>query len=243
MKRRRTQSADERMRQIQWWALEWFRDHELLSEEYWDHGRGARWLFGKRDTFVHKLEIIAGIGGTILVHGDWKPVCFAHYSDHPDAFHRLCWMGLCTDVGYYVAQKATIGADRASVYTFDDDVAEHELRTEIRFHTREARHSRESSQFELGTARKLRRALTLFREHGWDARALAEHLYTHVPDICDPGPQDFGIVLESHVIIAHIACHRLVHLLRERHGPEGPVQCRARSFVENWTQPSARGAP
>lgn len=61
-----------------------YKDHQLLSEVYWDNGRGARWLIGKPGTRVMASEIIAGTCGSLVVHGDCDLSRFAQYSDHAD---------------------------------------------------------------------------------------------------------------------------------------------------------------
>src|SRR5574340_149450 len=106
-----------------------FAKHELLAEQYWDQGRGARWLIGKPDTCVFRTEAIAGIGGSLLVHGDIDLCRYAHYSDQGDAWSRLRWMGECQDFDYYVAQKASIGlrSVRARDLEYDSEVACYDL--------------------------------------------------------------------------------------------------------------------
>lgn len=133
-------SRYEWIRQQQWRALEAFSEHEMLEANYWDEGicelhtgkqsrkcKGARWLIGRPGTFVYRVEILAGIGGSLMVHGDIDFVRFAHYGDHADAISRLYWMGFCHDLDYYVAQKAGIGSGHDHVDQYIQEVAEHEL--------------------------------------------------------------------------------------------------------------------
>ncbi len=205
-------SADERQRDWQWTAMRCLAEHELLDEAYWNNGRSAAWTIGKRGTSVHKVEIVAGIMGSLVVHGDWDLVRFAAYGDRTDAWSRLLWMGDCRDVGYYVAQKATIGSGRNSVSEYDENVACYELQRRIRA-------AREEEDLKL--AKILSQALSYVSEEK-ELRAFLDRK--------DKG-YDFwewtiGSVLSGHVIISHVALNKCAWLLRERHGAEGPRQCR-----------------
>jgi hypothetical protein len=209
-----TLSASEHLRRAQWSAFQWLSKHELLAEEYWDEGRGARWVLGERGTFVHKCEIIAGIGGSLIVHGDFDVVRFGHYGDHADAFNRLCWMGLCYDVGYYVAQKASIGMGRhrEHVEHYDEDVAKYDLARLIEEYRPEYDELcgvlRAALQGHTESERELRDFLS-DNDRGWD-------LWEHT----------FGRVLDAHVVISHVALNRTACLLIEKYGREGPPACR-----------------
>lgn len=208
-------NATERLRRDQWHAFEMLHGLQLLAEEYWDEGRGARWLVGKPGTFVSKCEIIAGIGGSLLVHGDFDVVRFAHYGDHPDAWNRLCWMGLCTDVGYYVAQKASIGMGRRSIVeAYDEDVAKDYLEQYI---AEAIRDDQDSELIEV-----LKEAL---EEHTGDSHTLRSYLGSE-GSRWDLWERDPGKVVDTHVVIAHLAMNKLCALLVERHGAEGPPACR-----------------
>lgn len=205
------------LREMQWSAMERLQEHELLGEDYWDDGRGARWVIGRPNTFVHKCEVIAGIGGSLIVHGDYDVVRFAHYGDHADAWNRLCWMGWCTDVDYYVAQKASIGMGRrTAVECYDEDVAKYELRDRIR-------DAKEGGGSEAMIS-VLEEAL---EEHAGSREELRDYLgrYGCNWDLWELNP---GAVLDSHVIISHVALNKLCSLLVEKHGEAGPPACRIR---------------
>lgn len=210
MKNRRT-----RLREDQWRAMEMISNHDLLEENYWHDGCGARWVIGKLGTFVSRLEVFAGIGGSLIVHGDFDVVRFAHYSDHYDAFSRLCWMGLCQDVDYYVLQKASIGMGRrGGVEAYDEDVARDYLEDVIR----DAKESgRDPELIEV-----VQRAID---HHLEDERELRQYLGS-AGWRWDLWELDPGKVVDSHVVVAHIALNKLCALLFERHGDEGPPQCR-----------------
>ncbi len=207
--------AARHLREAQWHGFEMLHDLQLLAEEYWDKGRGARWVIGKPGTFVFKSEVIAGIGGSLLVHGDFDVVRFAHYGDHADAWNRLCWMGLCTDVGYYVLQKASIGMGRRSnVEAYAEDVAKDYLERYIAEATRD---DRDPEMIEV-----LQEALA---EHTEDSHGLRAFLGRE-GGRWDLWELDPGKVVDSHVVIAHLILNKLCALLVERHGAEGPPACR-----------------
>ncbi len=208
----------ERLRKAQWTSLGWLASHKLLGEDYWDGGRGARWVIGEEGTFTHRCEIIAGIGGSLLVHGDFDVVRFAHYSDHADAFSRLCWMGRCYDVDYYVAQKATIGLGRfgRNVWAYDEDVARSEIQALIDEARAECAHDATCT-----TETRLRFFLLALH------RAECREELLHFADSAGRGEDfaDVGLVLDPHVVTAHVALNKTVALLLDRYGLDGPPAC------------------
>lgn len=208
--------ADTKMRQTQWSALYWMRNHELRGEAYWDEGRGARWYIGEPGTFIHSCEIIAGVGGSLIVHGDWEPARFAH--DFSDAWSRLRWMADCRDVGYYVMQKARIGGQTDHAY--DSEVALNDLRCYTRDLVDEWRHWEASEH-----RRKLISVIREARFHTETEHELRQFLYEN-DEGWDLWEHSFGRVAPSHVVVSHIALNRLASLLRERYGNAGPPQCR-----------------
>lgn len=202
-------SAEEYSRRMQWYCADHFKDAELLAESYWDGGRGARWVIGKPNTFVYRAEIIAGIGGSLLVHGDIDDVRFASYGDRADAWSRLTWMGLCRDLDYYVEQKACIGTSRRE-RCYEPDVAVYDINRLLE--------EREMDQ-------RIVDALIEARdEHADDVHALRGCLdqVRYIDDFWEWGG-DIGEVIETRIVNAHAALHRCVHLLVERYGWEGPL--------------------
>lgn len=207
-------SAGEYLRQMQWEGVSMLHEHQLVGEDYWDEGRGARWVIGRPNTFVAKCEVIAGIGGSLIVHGDFTVVRFGHYGDHADAMSRLCWMGCCTDVGYYVAQKASIGMGRrGSVEVYDQEVAEHELLERIKEDEQEARDPEMLAC--------LQEALDEHTESNEELRGFLSR-EGHRWDLWELSP---GMVLDPHVIISHVALNKLASLLFEKYGDAGPPAC------------------
>lgn len=207
------------LRERQWGSMKWLAEHTLLGEVYWDDGKGARWCIGRPGTFIHRCEVIAGIGGSLVVHGDFDTARFAHYGDYADAWSRLRWMADCTDLDYYVAQKATIGAggDPKDVWAYEPLLAEQELKAQAEewerdgYDERAVALLRDAAERHAESEHELRTFLGE-NDRGWD---LWEY--------------DFGQVLAYHVVTAHMALNKCASLLRERHGVGGPPECRRRS--------------
>lgn len=208
--------AQEYLRREQWSAFNAFTDHVLGEEVYWEGGRGARWLVRIPGRSEFYTEIISS-SAALVVHGDIDLVRFAHYGDRQDAWSRLCWMAWCTDVGYYVAQKAAIGSGRGRRDDeYDERVAEHEIRERIRelgesWADGDAHYEKERSA--------LQQALR-YLDEGPDA--LRTFLYEHNID----DPPSYGRVTPVRVLYAHAALNRCASLLVEKHGPYGPPECR-----------------
>jgi hypothetical protein len=206
-------SAAEYLARQQWNAMQQLENHVLLGEAYWDEGRGARWCIGRAGTNIGKTEIIAGIIGSLVVHGDYDSARFSCYGDRADAWSRLRWMADCTDVDYYVAQKASIGEPRVERHDYDARVARHELIWTIQ------EKEREDDDVEyIGVLKEAlehvehREELRQFlseNDEGWD---LWEH--------------DFGRVTGWHVVVCHVALNKCAWLLREKYGDEGPPGAR-----------------
>ena len=207
---------DEYLNRMQWQAFAILAEHTLLGEAYWDEGRGARWCIGRPHTFIHRCEVIAGIGGSLIVHGDFDTARFAHYGDHADAWSRLRWMADCTDLDYYVAQKATIGAggDRNGVMAYVQRIAEQELR--------EQADEWERDDYDARAVALLRAAAERHTEHEHELRTF---LWENDKG-WDLSEYEFGKVLDDHVVTSHLALNKCASLLRERHGVAGPPECR-----------------
>lgn len=202
--------ANEHLRRLQWSAARWIADHQLLAEEYWDEGRGARWVIGQPDTNIHRCEILAVIFGSLIVHGDWDVCRFAYYGDHSDAWSRLRWMGRCSDLDYYVVQKATIGMGGTDLTeAYDEDVATHDL----------------SVAADEADDDKLTEVLRAALDYTEDEQYLRSFLSDNAPGR-DLWELTLGRVVAPRVVTAHAALARIVHLLEAKYGREGPPHCR-----------------
>jgi hypothetical protein len=211
-------AAEKHLRRLQWEIARMYENHQLLDEQYWAEGRGARWLIGQADTNVMKTEIIAGICGSLLVHGDCDTARFAYYSDHRDAWRRLCWMGCCRDLGYYVAQKYSIGMARsgAGSDTYDEEVAQDDLRRRI------------AEEIECG--REPDDPLIVLLHEALESHTESEHELRMFLSENDKGwdlwEWRFGEVIATPVVTGHLALQRCVYLLVDKYGWDGPPACR-----------------
>lgn len=208
-------------REAQWRAWKDFADHVLEGEAYWDEGRGARWVVRQPGTYIYYAEIIAGAGGSLVVHGDIDVVRFAHCGDHSDAWNRLRWMGHCTDIDYYVAQKASIGR-ACEAEQYDEDVAKAYLREMIRDEREAMREAEEED--------RKRHAATI--EAYKDALDHTENQTEMLSVLWHHGeyeyPTGLGMRTATRVLYAHAALNRCVSLLWEKYGYEGPPATRAK---------------
>jgi hypothetical protein len=198
---------DQRLRKHQWSMSALLVEHQLQAESYWPGG--ARWVVGKPGTSVLRFEVIAGICGSLIVHGDIDIVRFGHYSDRRDAWSRLQWMAFCTDVDYYVAQKASIGMGRVSdSMIYDEDVARAELLRDLK----EAQ-----SEGPPALAKVLEEALEHYTE---DEHELRNFLAS--AGNWDLWEREYGRCLSPSVILAHLALNKTACLLQEKYGESGP---------------------
>lgn len=206
-------SSSARNEQLRSQAIREFADHRLLGECYWEEGRGARWLIGKPTRVEFRSEIFAGSFGSLLVHGDIDTCRFAHYGDHGDVWNRLLWMADCTDLGYYVRQKASIGM-AGSAEAYDEDVALYDLRRARLERTEDGRACDEliglltDAEKHVDEKHELRGFLSS-NDRGWDLWKL-----------------EIGRILAPRVVFAHAALVRTAGLLREKYGPDGPPAAR-----------------
>lgn len=127
------------------------------------------------------VEVLVLDGGKLMVHGDVETVVFGRYTDSRSVEATLRWIGRCTDIGYYVAQKAAIGTGEV-VYERNADVACYELATKLHaallyayleFRPEsDAEWLDESSTDDLSSADRGRQLLAVIREIAWTLRVL-----------------------------------------------------------------------
>lgn len=209
-------AEEQRLRRIQWDSAAAVRHHELRDETYWSHG--ARWRLASTGS-QYQCEIIAGAFGALLVHGDVAAVRFAS-GDAASAWALLLWLADCTDVEYYVTQKACIGSGPETVFEYDWTIARDSMREVAEEWDRTGEES-------ASVVDVLRRAA----EHEWTEEELGEFLCRMGAKLCGGRPSAlaelrFGRVLRSNVVFAHAALNKCAWLLREKYGPEGPPDCR-----------------
>lgn len=191
-------------------AIRAFRNHELIEGDE----NSRRWRIAKKydDGSImgtYATEVISLWGGRIYAGGDIDDCVFAYYSgtkdddpgqnNHKD---KLCWIGRCTDVLYYVAQKAMIGlTDNGKLTeTWVSDVAKTELRRILK---------EEGVGYGEDEREAIEDAIPLCddsEEQVW------VHLYQNLSDPYDI-PADLGKVVSARVIFAWAACRRVCQLL------------------------------
>lgn len=217
MSRSEPYSSEHHLRQLQWQIGRMYMDHRLLDEQYWNDGRGARWLIGQPGTNIMLTEIIAGVCGSLVVHGDCDLSRFAYYSDRADAWSRLGWMAFCADVGYYVNQKHSIGMSRSGnpEAEYDEEVARYDIIALIK----ELRASGESHE----CIAYLRGALSHTENH----HELYDYLYRK--DKFCLYEYNFGRVMPTPAIAGHLALQRCAYLLLDKYGEDGPPACHRRA--------------
>jgi hypothetical protein len=189
-------------------AIEAFKNHELVDT------RDDRWRIAKRDkdgwfTNVYYAEIISLWGGRLYVGGDIDACVFAYYSDHSDHLSKLRWMGRCTDVSYYVRQKAQMGlTDNGKlVDEYNARVAKQDLYTYLAEWEKEA----DAHPDVIG----IRDVFHEAAERVDDPEAMRDHLRRGLEhDIYDwEWIESIGITVSNRVIYAWAALRRLCELL------------------------------
>lgn len=185
-----------------------------------------RWLLqqmhkdGKPD-WTMAAEIIALENSAIYVGGDLYHVIFAHgpRGDSPESVWALLrWMGECTDLGYYVRQKARIGMggkgdapvdewnEKIAKALFAEYLADPEHEGQLKDQVSREYAMRAETQQEF--VRHAREALG----GGYDAN---EAVF------------EMGEVLAPRVICAHAALARLCVLLREEENAKEDAEAAA----------------
>lgn len=145
--------------------------------------------------------------GKIFVGGDIRASVFA-YGPPGDTLGLIRWIGDCTDLGYYVAQKAQIGTG-ISVYGFDSFLARAELADWFNGAVTELS---DSNPAKLGL---IQQAVSTFNE----ASEASESRDVLTRDLLSTGydPESIhtlGDRLESWVVYAWAALNRLAELTR-----------------------------
>lgn len=183
----------------------------LLGESYWEDGRGARWLIGRPGSNFARTEIIAGICGSLVLHGD-LPSCRFATNNTRTAFQRLLWIADTTDMGY-VTEKARVGDPGLPSYDYDPDVARADLWRDIR----------EIRQAD-GAAAHIELLTVAARQHADSEYELVGFLTSH--GFGDEALLGYGRVAGYRVVAAHACAQRCAELLRKKHGEDGPPACR-----------------
>jgi hypothetical protein len=192
-------------------AKEAFSHHQFSARD----DSGGRWLLQRPYEdgawrWDMAAEIIALAGGQLYVGGD-VDFCIFAYNNSPAA-QRVRWMGLCTDVDYYVAQKAHIGTGRELTEVFDEEIAVHDLQGWLA--------DAEEADGEDGPSHdteKLRELLEEWRDYGFpegEHELMNELWYSGLSgDFFVDRRHMPGMVLAPRVYYTHAALARLCELL------------------------------
>jgi hypothetical protein len=191
-------SRDKRHNDLTHSAHEAFANHKIVSES--DRRWSLRREIDGKTRSEFWTEIVVLDGGSMLVHGDIEHVIFSRYTDTKDPLDVLRWIGECTDFGWYVTQKATIGTGHELIEVIDDAAFRDDLK-------RIAKEDR-------GAVIEIRDALRKL-DYG-------EHPKMVLHDLCVSGKVDteslvgVGKVTDARVYFAHAATKRLCELLVKR---------------------------
>lgn len=196
-----------------------FEHHQIKSR-----GEG-RWTIARRyeDGLwqgFYLTEIIVGINGTLIAHGDISPSIFVAHSSYDDPLQIVHWVARSRISGY-LQTKASCGLMESGVHTltrkFDEKVAIWELKRHLkdRLDELEDEHGGdENGDEEVAAWRKAIRAVggdpwELVRQELYDDLEEAGH--------CDAGELiwDIGMVPAPRLYYAQAACRKLLELLEE----------------------------
>ena len=200
--------AEEYLGTMRRWAQKVFEGHVISkrSEGRWLLQRphedgGWDWMFA--------AEVIALAGGALYVGGDIDHVTYACGPADPIA--RVHWMGACTDLDYYVVQKARIGMCRArdTIDEWDYKIAHEELRAHVAENPEELENE---EALEEACAQETRE---MFLNHA--TKALEGH------DAWET-VAEMGERLSPAVIYSHAALARLSRLLSEEAEAEAEAE-------------------
>jgi len=186
-----------------------FANHVITKES------DRRWLLqqihadGKPD-WTLAAEIICLENNAIYFGGDWDSIVFAYGPQDP--ISRLLWIGRCTDIDYYVAQKAKVGIRGASSDVWDSDVATEGLKFFLEEQVKDGYDKDDSSKFD---------------QYWFESACSAEYQHEYVDyvhrafpgldyDTVVEGTYNLGEVVAPAVITAHAAIAKLCDLLKER---------------------------
>jgi hypothetical protein len=193
-------------------AREAFRKHVIRQRSE------GRWLLQARRQdggwdWTMAAEVISLYGGCLFVGGDIDHVVFGYCSHTSNHERKLRWMGECTDIDYYVAQKARIGmVGTECVDVFDPNEAEDTVKDWLR-ETRKERDDwdPESTDELIVCLEELVESMPDTEGEIW------QELWRVDPDFA----QDTGSlkVVSARVYYAHAALARLCQLLDQEKSP------------------------
>jgi len=194
-------------------------------EKHMIKSRGdGRWVIAKKYEDgawcgFYMAEVIVGVHGTLIVHGDISPVMFGHYSGYTDPLQVVGWVAY-SGISSYLQSKAHIAFcapfDRDLTKSFNPDVAIWELKDRLKDRLQELEDYYEDvDEIDDPEVAAWRKAI---RGVGGDAWEMVRHeLYDDLEDAgcCDVGEMiwDIGEVPAARLYYAQAACRRLLELL------------------------------
>jgi hypothetical protein len=200
---------DERLEGLVAQARRAYENHELID-------RGDRWWLmaqryedGKLQS-AYLTDVYCDHFGGIFVGGDISTMCFSCFGDSGSMEARLAWMGRCTDLDYYVAQKASIGMTGKGerlVWDWDSELAAMDIREHVATLVEEGYELTEDEK-------ELWEDFASEAEGGEECLEVLEYrMYRDLSYDELEGLGNFGRILSSRVIYAWAALEKLCDLL------------------------------
>jgi len=200
-----------------------FEKHELKSS-----GDGRWTLAAKHDdgdwTSTGITEIVVGLNGSVIIHGDYDPVIFTSYDHKASALQLVQWVARSRGIGY-LTSKAVRGmsapADKDITKTFDHDVAIWEMRGHIQTALADidTDDSEELQRIE-PEIEAWREAISAVQSDHEPWECVRGRLYDDLEEsgMSDVGEfvWDIGLVPSSRIFYGQAACRKLLQLLENK---------------------------
>jgi hypothetical protein len=209
-------------------AMRAFEGHHLIL----DDRKNGRWRIARKydDGAIRSdmaTEIISLWGGRLFVGGDIDDCVFGYCSGPKDQteeeFHayKLCWMGRCQDVGYYVRQKAAIGMtdNHKLIDRWESKVAVYELQQMYHERRQEADNDGEDPDkaWSEDDTEVIEEAIRMAHDADHEYE-VTRHLYHNLSESFEVIPTRLGMVMSTRAVYAWAALWRLCEMLY------GPIQ-------------------
>ena len=198
---------------------------EAFSEHVIKEKGDRRWVIAKKYEDgswcgFYLTEIIVGVGGTLIAHGDIDASIFSCFGKYDDPLQVVRWVAN-SGVANYLVSKATIGMTtqhtEGMTKRFDADVAIWEMEDRIKDRLAEIEEDVDEDMDEIDDHEiaAWRRAIRAVGGDAWEMVRL--QLYDDLIDAgcSDVGEMiwDIGLVPASRIYYAQAACRRLLELL------------------------------
>jgi hypothetical protein len=203
---------------------------ESFSEHVIKEQGDRRWVIAKKyeddgswcDFYL--TEIIVGVYGTLIAHGDIDASIFFCYGKFDDPLQVVRWVAE-SNVANYLVSKATKGMTTyhtdGITKRFDADVAIWEMEDHIKDRLAEIEEDSDEDEIDDEEIAAWRRAIRAVGGDPWEMVRL--ELYD---DLCRAGCSDvgemiwdIGFVPASRIYYAQAACRKLLELLKQKETP------------------------